>query len=807
MPAASVPAFRGRVLEGLRRGSLDERFRFVVGRDAGSAELRVALALDAGSQTVRVTLGEERVHPPSRQREAVLVVDQRSRAEAVDPAICEREPIHIPGNIQAQGYLLAADIGRLTVTVASENISELLGRPAGEILGMSVLDLLPKEAVSAGLRAGPGDEAGNTAPPLRRALAFGEPPRPFDVMLHVTGDTLIVEFEAVPYRGEDFGAARHSGTAEAVQRLRLQSDLATLADDAALILRRMTGFERVLIYRFDDEWNGEAVAESVSADWGEELVGLRFPASDIPRQARELYTRSPNRYVVDRDAAPVPLVSAPAFSNGPLDLSRALFRSVSPVHVEYQRNLGVNGSMSVAIMIEGRLWGLVIGHHRRPHYVAPETRDAVNVVTSALALRIHDLATAEAAREQQTFLTVQVGLLGQMAREDDYVTALTAGPYRLVDLFGATGAAIVRGEHITAIGRAPAIPDIAAVAGWMRTMRPADGSAVALDNLGAAFPRGRDLAGLAGGALAAFVGREGDDLLLWFRPEVTSTVVWSGDPRKSVVVDTRSSAVLPRRSFERWVEERRGSSRPWSASTVRIASDLARAVDDVALRQSRRVQVLSEGQDQLRAAIAEKDALLEQKDLLSREIDHRVKNSLQIVSSFLSMQSRNVRDPDAKAAFAETYARVMSVARVHDSLYQSDNVTEVDLGHTIEALTRDLSSIAGETREVELTAERGMMVPYRKAVALCLIATELVTNALKHAYAADAPGSVEIQVKRHDTDGVQMRVCDQGDGLPADWSSRPKRGLGMQLVRAMLQQIDGSLEVSSASGSCFTVTC
>ena len=184
-----------------------------------------------------------------------------------------------------------------------------------------------------------------------------------------------------------------------------------------------------------------------------------------------------------------------------------------------------------------------------------------------------------------------------------------------------------------------------------------------------------------------------------------------------------------------------------------------------------------------------------------------MKNSLQIVSSFLAMQSRNVRDPDAKAAFAETYARVMSVARVHDSLYRSDNVTEVDLGHTIEALTRDLSSIAGERRDVELKAERGMMVPYRKAVALCLIATELVTNALKHAYAADAPGSVEIMVRRHDADGVQMRVCDQGDGLPADWSSRPKRGLGMQLVRAMLQQIDGSMEVSSASGSCFTVTC
>ena len=174
-------------------------------------------------------------------------------------------------------------------------------------------------------------------------------------------------------------------------------------------------------------------------------------------------------------------------------------------------------------------------------------------------------------------------------------------------------------------------------------------------------------------------------------------MTWSGDPRKPVLAGSGPVAVLPRRSFERWIEERTGFASPWADWQVSLAGSLAHAVEGVVLRQRRKI-------DELTGLLVEKERLLAQKDLLTREIDHRVKNSLQIVSAFLQMQRRQVSDPAARQAFADTSARVMSVARVHDSLYQAENVEEVDLGQTIEALCTDLAGMAGGGHAVDLTA-------------------------------------------------------------------------------------------------------
>ena len=806
MPGTNVPGFRGRFLAGARRGVLDESFDHVFGRLPQPLRARVRMRrgqVAHGRPVTWLTIDPLESLGAGLPREAVMAaIGQRVRAEPVDASLCEREPIHIPGSIQPNAVMLAADVATLLVLAYSANITEIVDPAEPPLAGRPLAAVLPADFVEV-IRtrlAGGGLEDGRS---LRRRLTLPCSRTPYHAVAHAHAGRLIVELELEPDSADDFPSASQIDTELAVGRLREAGTLADAARIAALEIRSLTGFEAVLVYRFDSDWNGEAVAEDKAPDWSRSLLGLRFPASDIPAQARALYTKAKSRFVIDRDSVPVGLLSAPGAGNGPIDLTFAQHRTLSPIHLEYQRNLGVNGSMSISIMVEGRLWGLMIGHHRRPHYVAPETRAAATVLTDAFAMRVQEIESRRLWAERQAHLDVEGRLVRGLTRSDDFVAALTGGGTTLLDLFSATGAGIVAGERVTLIGRTPPSDMVTAITGWLRTRVPEGETGYCSNSFTTEYLDAAPYREIASGVLAAFLDESRENLLLWFRPEVPSTVTWGGDPRKPVLAGSGPVAVLPRRSFERWIEERTGFANPWADWQLHLAGSLAEAVEGVVLRQRRKI-------DELTSLLAEKERLLEQKDLLTREIDHRVKNSLQIVSAFLQMQRRQISDGPARQAFADTSARVMSVARVHDSLYQADRVDEVDLGQTIENLCNDLAGLAGDGHAVDLTAEPGLMVPYRKAVALSLIATELVTNAFKYAANPAGGGRVEVCVSASGPGEVQLRVCDDGAGLPDDWANAKARGkgsgLGMKLIRAMLEQINARLDVANNPGACFTIT-
>ncbi|TNC05361.1 GAF domain-containing protein [Methylobacterium terricola] len=797
-PCTHLPHFYGRFREGVRRGRFDRPFSFVYGFDPRPMQVRITLRHAAAPDRYWIITEPVEALEPGHRREAVqAAVTQRVRAEPVDPSLCEQEPIHIPGAIQPHAVLVAADVDTLTVTACSGNVRDALDRdPLGhDLAGLLGSDLTDR--IRATLQ-GEGVDPGRTV--RARVVLPSSLGLPVEAVAHRNGERIIVELELAPAHPEDFRAASQLDTELAIGRLRGAVTLEEAAAVAARETRALTGFDCILVYRFDPDWNGAAIAEDKDPAWTRSLLGLRFPASDIPAQARALYTRSKSRFVIDRDYVPVPLVATPATANAPVDLTFAQARSLSPIHLEYQRNLGVNGSMSVSILVEGRLWGLMIGHHRRPHYVAPETRAAATVLADAFAMRVYELESRRLWQEQQAHLALESELVRELARSDDFVSALTEQRHTLLDLFEARGAATVSHDSVRRLGQTPPSAAILEIADWLRMTVPLGSSSYVTAEFAVAHPPSAPYAECASGLLAAFVDAERHHLLLWFRPEVPSTVTWGGDPRKPVLAGSGPVAVLPRRSFERWVEERRGVSEPFAPWQVDIAEALALAVEGVVLRQRRKIAELT-------GLLADKERLLTQKDLLTREIDHRVKNSLQIVSAFLQMQRRQVTDPASQAAFAETAARVMSVARVHDSLYQAESVEEVDLGQTIENLCADLAGMAGEGHAVDLDAEPGLMVPYRKAVALSLIATELITNAFKYAF-AESGGRVAVSVTGETEGRVRLSVCDDGQGLPDGWSDAPARGtgLGMKLIRAMLDQINARLEVENRPGACFTVT-
>ncbi|MDO9713926.1 histidine kinase dimerization/phosphoacceptor domain -containing protein [Paracraurococcus lichenis] len=819
-PCTDLPAFHGRFLEGVRRGTLDERFNFTFGFEPRPVRVEVRLRRAREPDRYWIAVRALGTLAPSRHRlaedAASDAVTRRVKAEPVDPSSCEREPIHLAGAVQPHAMMLACDptTPNLVVRACSDNVSETLreGSPAG-IIGRSLAEFLPDNIVTAIRGSLAHGTLADPARPLRMIMKQGTGAVSFLVLVHLHDGRLVLELERLPERPEDFRGATAMQVQDAVARLRTADTLADTATTAAHEVQIITGFERVLVYRFDADWNGEAVAEAKVPDWEHSLLGLRFPASDIPAQARALYARAPARFVVDRDAVPAAVVTTSQKANEAVDLSFAQSRALSPVHLEYQRNLGVNGSMSLSILVEGRLWGLLIGHHRKPHYVTPDTRALASIVTDAFALRVHELESMRLWHDQQASLRARNTLLARMAASDDFVTALTAGNQQdgttLRDVFAANGAAVVGHGLVETVGVTPPLTALLAMFEWLRRDLPAGQQVFATDRLSGHYAPAEAWQVEASGLLAVFIdedkaGAGRDHLLLWFRPETASTVVWGGDPTKPVLADTATRTVLPRRSFERWVEERRGYAEPWAAWQVGTAAALASVIAGVILRQGRRIAELTVKQHELTRA-------LDQKEVLAREVDHRVKNSLQIVAGVMLMQSRGVMDPQAKAAFQDTYARVMSVARVHDSLQQSDDVESVDLGETLRRLCEDLAaSMTGAEQRLDISAEPGLMVSSQTAVALSLVATELVTNALKYAYAPGEPGRVEVSVNARPTGGIVLRVCDFGRGLSPDWASRPQRsggGLGMRVIRAMLDRIGAEMQVEDARrpGTCFKV--
>ncbi len=521
--------------------------------------------------------------------------------------ICAREPIHVPGATQPHGVLLALDPARaFAIVAASENLPSLLAmrdnRDAGALLGQPAERLLGGEFM-AGLASRLADGELDGSRPWETRLRPAQSAVMVEASSHSHDGLVIVELEA--WRAEDDAGALTAARLlqRSIATLRgSRNDLDALARLTVRGIRELTGYERVLIYRFDEDWHGQAIAEDKVEDWAQSLDGLHFPASDIPQQARALYRRSLMRSVQSRDAAPVPLqVVAETQTGGasmpakPVDLSFARLRSLSPVHMQYHRNMGVNGSMSLSILHEGELWGLVVCHHRAMHRLSPGQRATAAALTDAFALRIGTAERTGAEVLRRGEIARLSELMAHMAQTEDLNEALTGGAVTMLGLFGATGAAVVLDQRITMLGRTPEAAAIAGLVAWLRARPPEE--VFHTEHLSALLPEWAPHAAIASGLLAIALSAERTELLLWFRPEEPFEVSWGGNPNKSAEQaesTNRPRDVLPRSSFDRWVELRHGTAAAWQDWELEIAGSLRHAITEVILRSLRRIADLNE---------------------------------------------------------------------------------------------------------------------------------------------------------------------------------------------------------------------
>lgn len=737
----------------------------------------------------------------------------QAEGKSFDREICEREPIRTPGTVQSHGAIVGLRDGGDIVSLCSENIADFFGANVAKVIGSNIREYLPDDLMDA-IDADREANALSSINPNCFAQRI-ELKVPVACWVHRRGEMTFIELENLSALAATQVRSPARTAERAIAQIRDADSLEELDTITLAALRTVTGYERVLVYRFDEDWNGVTTAESMQENTFQHFLGLRFPASDIPRQARELYSENMLRLMADRDSVPVRIMQAADIMGSP-DLSGARLRAQSPIHLEYQRNINVNGAMSASVMKRGKLWGLIVGHHRQAHHVPPAAAISVVNLVQSYSMRLHDLEDRSARNKRSEQQRIYSALLEQMAVRDDFVEALVGGPVGLPALLEATGAAIVRGKNVHLMGETPPAEDILAL---LDRKRIGNTDGVMATDHSESWDTGFGKHGrVASGVLVMPLRDDEQTRILWFRPGIAETVSWAGNPQKAMSED--NAHPLPRRSFERWTEERSGRSLPWTLADLECATSLGFAIGEVILRHGRKIRALSQRlfnaerttaeQDvteiALRTALQEKDAELQQKNFLLREVDHRVRNSLALISSMLQLQARSTLDPNVRQQFIEASRRVVTVGHVHQRLYQTGELRALDFGDYLRALTTDLSESAGPDSNKRLVLETTTATMNADSVIpLGLIVNELVTNAFKHGERKADLLTVNVSFAQSDT-GMRLTVQDDGPGLPDGFDPRKSKGLGMRLVNGLILQLSAQLEFeSSHNGTRFTI--
>jgi light-regulated signal transduction histidine kinase (bacteriophytochrome) len=506
----------------------------------------------------------------------------------IELTACEREPIHIPGSIQPHGILLAIRLPDLTLAYSSANIAEIFGLDPADALEQPLAEVLPLLSREFEAQLADPPPVGTTRYLRTITIPTRAGERRYEAAMSRSGACAVLELEEPPTEAVSSLDTLYPTLRRFVEQLQGASSVEVLCHLAAQDIRRMTGFDRVLIYRFDELWNGTVIAE----DRNEVLpsyLDLRFPASDIPAQARELYRRNRLRIIPDANYTPVPIQSR---DSAPLDLSDSVLRSVSPVHLEYMRNMGTLASMSISILRDGELWGLISCHNEGPKRVSLQVRNACDFLTQIFSLQLEARENTILAENRVRLGTVQTRLLAHMAAEDYFIAGLVNNPKDLMLLAGAQGVAVVTQDHCWCLGRSPDEEQVKDLSAWLSRHHRED--VFSTDRLGELYPAAKAYADRASGLLSISISKAQSSYVLWFRPEVVQTVKWGGNPQKPVQEEAGSLRLHPRRSFEIWKETVREQSLAWDQSEIEAVKELRNAIVGIVLRRAEELAALSE---------------------------------------------------------------------------------------------------------------------------------------------------------------------------------------------------------------------
>ncbi len=730
------------------------------------------------------------------------------RPQATDPTVnppdlagCSREPIHIPGSIQPHGVLIVLAEHDFAVRQISENARTLLDLEPGLQAPRKLIDLLGADHCSTIVRRLEGIPLGARAASLGPLeLSVRGEPLHFHAVGHRTDDGIILELERVPAPDADTELPE---IVPVVDDFTLEAEASKSVEHLSNLIcrdiRKLTGCDRVLVYQFDESWNGIVVGE----DGNRRLPSYlhhRFPASDIPAQARELYRVNRVRIIPDADYVPVRIVPEinPA-TRRTLDMSFSTLRSVSPIHVEYMRNMETMSSMSVSILRDGKLWGLISCHHRTARNVTFPVRSACEFMARAFSLRLSALERDEDYQRNIEVRSAYTDLVAIMADRGDFAAALAEKPKQLLAFGRAGGAAILTESGCRLFGATPTEEQVRELADWI--FHEVGREVYATDAISTFFPRANTYKDKASGVLSVSISKLRPSAVLWFRPEVIQTIKWGGDPTKPVTTNGDRQTLHPRRSFETWRETVRDRSLPWRVSELDAAAELRNTIVGTVLRKA---EELAELNSELTRSNKELEAF-------SYSVSHDLRAPLRHIVGYAEMlkETGETHHSAEERRFINTIIESSEYAgRLVDKLLSFSRLgraklerTAFDMTLLVNELVRDVMIDAGG-RDIEWKIDR-LPVVFADLMMMRMAVRDLLSNAVKYTRMRDH-AVIEIGCQEASHEYI-FSVKDNGVGFDmayADklfgvfqrlhkWEEFEGTGIGLANVRRVLERHSG----------------
>lgn len=722
---------------------------------------------------------------------------------------CDKEPIHIPGKVQYHGFLLAVDRD-FVITHCSENIEKFLGVKAASFLGRSAacLDVYLGRHEPNGFLAylirlwntGKGFEPMNPFPMEIGGVRF-------NLILSKAADLFLIECEP---EISDVTADIPQILGLALSEMIGESGKFDWLYKIAEQVKRVIGYHRVMVYEFHPDGHGEVVAEARDAHL-EPFLGLHYPASDIPQQARELYKVNLTRIISDIAYEPSPILSLAAYSHLPLDLTHSALRAVSPIHIEYLKNMGVASSFSISIVCRDKLWGLIACHNYLPRFINYKEREAAKligrVLASAILLREQEISMAG----NEELERIGKAVAKRLSNYSDLAEAVLGEPSVILDAVGATGAALVYDRRFYMTGQTPDEPALQKLVAWLGT-RMTD-ELYETNCLGAEYGVMQPVTD-ACGLLACRLSKDLDEYILWIRPELDTAVLWAGNPEKQANAEGRIS---PRKSFEVWKQTVQGKAEPWRPMDIRIAHEIRGVVMSGIHDRTGEMRVLNE---KLVRAYKELSNY-------NSTITHDLKTPLTAVKGYSQILKLNFElGPDAVRIVDRIIhsADKMLIMIEHVLRYATIGQASLQpkplrMGQLLQEVIQEVkmgNGAAGSGNGIVLGEVHDIIGDETMIVQAF---SNLIGNAVKYSQQTATP---MVQVSSEETgDAVIYAVRDNGIGIPAGEQSQvfelfaraagskdyAGTGVGLSITKKIVEKHGGDIWVESdgKSGSCFYI--
>jgi len=688
--------------------------------------------------------------------------------EPIDLTNCDRESIHILGRVQSFGALLAVSPDWI-VNHASKNLFEVLDITAEDAIGLPVSDILSGSAVH-DIRTRLQLLTGPDSVERLFNIRLTESAKFFDLAVHLSGRTIVIEME--PHLPTE--RTNHTSYVKPMmERINASESTEKLCDIAARQLRALIGFDRVMVYKFDETGSGTVVAESLQGQ-RESFKGLRYPASDIPKQARALYKRSLLRIIADVTDEGIEIIPALNPEGQPLDLSMSATRAVSPIHLEYLKNMGVGASLSISILKRGELWGLFACHNDTPKTLSYGIRSAAELFGQLFAFVLDQREGDEERADRAQAQLLHDRVMSQLAEGGsiaDNLETVLSGIETVIPFDGAIG--WIDGEF-TAVGLTPTREEFLGVARFLNTT--AASRIFLTDSLVSAYPKAEDFADRTSGIMVLPVSRTPRDYIVLCRREVANMVKWAGNPDKPVTVGKFGTRLTPRKSFEAWQEVVRNTSAPWTTGERRAADALRITLLEVVLRMSD-------------ASLKERAKAQESQEILIAELNHRVRNILNLIKGLIN-QSKD--DASSVAEFTSIVGgRVHALARAHDQITK-ENWSHASAQELI--VTEAEAYLDKKKDRIQINGPDALLAP-TAFTTLSLVMHELMTNSMKYGALIDSRGSVDVTLSKKEDGALGISWREKG-GPPI--SALPvRKGFGTTIIeRSIPFELKGKAEIT-----------